>query len=258
LKFKNVEIPWLISNNSKVKSILILILSVVLISFLMKYVSEWTHEFLGHCGIGFLVGGQPTNYYVSWIWPLEFGFASVSFPIGASNIAKALMASGGIITCLIAAIVSNIIIYYMLRKKELNSSGIFILTHIIFWYGFWAFMNSTGYLLVGSLLNFGDIQNIANYAQISHWLFLIPGIIALIFFYYLISINTSLLFKPLLKLKVKWILFLFWLLIPFIFVLFSLNPSIELSPNLFTLIFFLMFIPSVFSLVISKEDLRLI
>lgn len=248
-----MEISWFKSNNSEFKTILILILSIAPISFLMKYISEWTHEFLGHCGIGFLIGGQPINYYVSWIWPLEFGHASVSFPIGASNISRALMASGGIITCLIAAIFSNILIYFLLKKREIRSSIIFLVLHVAFWYGFWAFMNSTGYLLIGSLLNFGDIQNIANYAQISHWIFLIPGILALFFFYYIISINMGLLFKPLIKLEVRWVLFIFWLIIPFIFILFSLNPSIRMAPILFIPTFVIMFIPSIISLILSKK-----
>ncbi|MFX1302574.1 MAG: hypothetical protein ACFFBV_13585 [Promethearchaeota archaeon] len=253
LNSKDLEISGLKSNNSKLKKILILILSLGPISFLMKYVSEWTHEFLGHCGIGFLVGGEPISYYVSWIWPLEFGYALVSFPIGTSNISKALTASGGIITCLIAAISCNITIYFVLRKKKFKSNILYIMFHIVFWYGFWAFMNSTGYLLIGSLLNFGDIQNIANYAQISHWIFLIPGFLALILIYYLISINVGLVFKPILKLKGRWILFIFWLLIPLIFVLFSLNPSIAISLNLFFIIFPLMFIPSIISLFISNR-----
>ncbi|MFX1379421.1 MAG: hypothetical protein ACFFA4_10045 [Promethearchaeota archaeon] len=253
MKFKELEISFLKSRNSKFRKILFLILSVTPVSFLMKYVSEWTHEFLGHCGIGFLVGGNPTSYYVSWIWPLEFGYASVSFPIGASNISRALTASGGIITCLVAAISSNILIYYLLRKKEIRSNIIFIALHIAFWYGFWAFMNSTGYLLIGSLLNFGDIRNIANYAQISHFIFLIPGFLALIFFYYIISINFSLLFKPLSNLRIKWILVIFWLLIPFISIFFSLNASINIPKNLVILLFAIMFIPSIVSLIITKR-----
>ena len=219
----------------------------------MKYISEWTHEFLGHIGIGVLVGGQPNSYYVSWIWPLEFGNASVFFPIGTNNIAKALVASGGIIACLTVAIVCNLIIYFLLKKKDIRSIIIFVIYHFIFWYGFWAFMNSTGYLLIGSLLNFGDIQNIIYYTQIPHLFFLVVGIFALVFLYYLISINTKAIFKPLLNVKGKWILFIFWLLIPFIFTLLSLNPSINMSLNLFILILVVMFIPSLISLFISKK-----
>ena len=167
MKMESIEIPWFDSDSSKLRKILFLIISVLPISFLMKFVSEWTHEFLGHCGIGFLVGGQPINYYVSWFWPLEFGYAIVVFPIGASNISRALMAGGGILTCLIAAISSNIAIYYILKKRAIKSSMVFITLHALFWYGFWAFMNSTGYLLIGSFLNFGDIGLIALACR--HW-----------------------------------------------------------------------------------------
>jgi len=243
LESKGLEVLWFNSGNSKWRTLLFLIISVFPISFLMKFVSEWTHEFLGHFGIGFLVGGQPINYYVSWIW----------FPIGASNISRALMAGGGILACLIAAISCNIVIYYVVRKRTINSSIAYTALHILFWYGFWAFMNSTGYLLVGSLLNFGDIRLITIYINISNWVFLIPGFLALIFFYYLISKNFNLLFKPFSSLKTKWKLFIFWLFLPFIFILFSLNPSITISLNLFFIVFPLMLIPSIISLVISKR-----
>jgi hypothetical protein len=219
----------------------------------MKFVSEWTHEFLGHCGIGFLVGGQPTSYYVSWIWPLEFGYAFVSFPIGASDLSRALMAGGGIIACLIAGISCHITIYYIGRKRVIKSNIVFMILHILFWYGFWAFMNSTGYLLVGSLLNFGDIRLITIYMNISNLVFLIPGFLALVVFYYLISSNFNFLFKPFSSLKPKWKLFIFWLLLPFIFILFSLNPSITISLNLFFIVFPLMFIPSIISLLVSNR-----
>jgi len=219
----------------------------------MKFVSEWTHEFLGHLGIGFLVGGQPISYYVSWIWPLEFGYAVVSFPIGTSNIARALMAGGGILTCLIAAISCHIAIYYIGRKRAIKSGKVFILLHVLFWYGFWAFMNSTGYLLIGSFLNFGDIRLINIYTGISNWVFLIPGFIALIVCYFLISFNFNFLFKPIIRLKPKWTLFIFWLFLPLIFITFTLNPDIIISFNLFIIIFPLMFIPSIISLMISKR-----
>lgn len=253
MESKGLDVLWFNSGNSKWRTLLFLIISVFPISFLMKFVSEWTHEFLGHCGIGFLAGGQPISYYVSWIWPLEFGFAQVSFPIGASNISKALMAGGGIIACLIAAISCHIVIYYVVRKKAIKLNIVFIILHILFWYGFWAFMNSIGYLLVGSLLNFGDIRLITIYTNISNWVFLIPGFLALLIFYYLISKNFNLLFKPFSSLKTKWKLFIFWLFLPLIFILFSLNPSIAISLNLFFIIFPLMFIPSIISLVISKR-----
>jgi len=200
-----------------------------------------------------LVGGQPINYYVSWIWPLEFGFAFVSFPVGASNISRALMASGGILACLIAGITCNIAIYYVVRKRTIKSSTAFITLHILFWYGFWAFMNSTGYLLLGSLLNFGDIRLITIYTNISNLVFLIPGFLALVVLYYLISNNFNFLFKPFSSLKTKWKLFIFWLLLPVIFILVSLNPSITISLNLFFIVFPLMLIPSIISFLISNR-----
>ncbi|MFX1434172.1 MAG: hypothetical protein ACFFB1_10385, partial [Promethearchaeota archaeon] len=147
----------------------------------------------------------------------------------------------------------HIIIYYVVRKRAMKSNIVFIILHILFWYGFWAFMNSIGYLLVGSLLNFGDIRLITMYTDISNWVFLIPGFLALIFFYYLISKNFNLLFKPFSSLKAKWKLFIFWLLLPVIFILVSLNPSIAISLNLFFIVFPLMLIPSIISLIFSNR-----
>lgn len=250
---KGLDNLWFNSGNLKWKKLLFIVISIFPISFLMKFVSEWTHEFLGHCGIGFLVGGQPISYYVSWIWPLEFGYAFVSFPIGASNLSRAFMAGGGIIACLIAGISCQIAIYYVVRKRAIKSNIVLTILHILFWYGFWAFMNSTGYLLVGSFLNFGDIRLITIYTNISNWVFLIPGFLALLVFYYLISNNFNYLFKPFSSLKTKWKLFIFWLLLPVIFILVSLNSSITISLNLFFIVFPLMLVPSIISLLISNR-----
>jgi hypothetical protein len=43
------------------------------------------------------------------------------------------------------------------------------------------------------------------------------------------------------------------LIIPFIFILFSLNPSIRMAPILFIPTFVIMFIPSIISLILSKK-----
>jgi hypothetical protein len=217
----------------------------------MKYLSEWTHEFLGHGVFGILLGGELVDYYVSWIWPLEFGYAQVILPLGSGYRARAIVASGGIIACGIATLLSQIFIFLVLRKKANKYPLLIIGFHFIFWYGFWAFMNSIGYLLVGGLLNFGDIGQIVYLTGFPNLLFISIGFILLIVLYYFVSMNSYYLFKPLTNFSKKWITFCIWLFVPVIYILFSLNPDINLSLNLFLILLPIMFIPSILSLVFS-------
>ena len=248
MKFQLNNISW-------VKLILFLS-SFTIISFLMKFVSEWTHEYLGHCCIGSLVGGIINSYYVSWIWPLEFGYASVSFFGSVEPLPRILMYSGGIVTCLTAAFISQGIIAIIGRKYKTSLNLVIIPIHFLFWYGYWAFMNSVGYLLVGGLINFGDIYYISAISGIPNIFFLIPGFIAFFLLFYLISNNFYKMFKDLIKLDAKWMLVLFWLLIPIVFVFFTLNPDISMNNSLMIISFPLMFIPSIISLLLSKYIVR--
>jgi hypothetical protein len=218
----------------------------------MKYISEFTHEILGHGGFGFLLGGTLVNYYISWIWPLEFGYAFVNLPLGSSSTLRAIVASGGIISCAIGALISHIIIYSFNKKREIRNSYLFILFHFIFWYGVWGFMNSAGYLLVGALLNFGDIGQIVLLTGINNIFFISIGFIELFILYFFISINTYTLFGPLLHLKQKWIIFGIWLLIPIVYLLFIFNPMITISFHLSIFLLPVMFIPSIFTLFIPR------
>jgi hypothetical protein len=225
--------------------------SLILISFLMKYISEWTHEFLGHGVFGILLGGELVNYYVSWIWPLEFGLAQVNLPLGSGYGTRAIVASAGIITCGIASLFTQTLLFFVLRRKSNTKIWLTIVFHFIFWYGFWAFMNSIGYLLVGGLLNFGDIGQIVYLTGLPNLLFIFIGFILLIVLYYFISMNSYYLFKPFINLSKKWITFGIWLFVPIIYILFSLNPDINLSQNLFLILLPIMFGPSTLALLIS-------
>ena len=233
--------------------------SFTIISFLMKFLSEWTHEYLGHCCIGSLAGGFVNSYFVSWIWPLEFGYAFVSFFGSVEPLPRILMYSGGIITCLTAAFMSQGIIAILGRKGKIGLNWLLIPLNFLFWYGFWAFMNSVGYLLIGGLINFGDIYYISSISGISHILFLIPGFITFFLLYYLISKNFFNMFKDLTNINAKWMLFLFWLLIPTVFIFFMLNPAIAMNNVLIIIAFPLMLIPSTLSFFFSKyliKDIR--
>ena len=225
----------------------------------MKFLSEWTHEYLGHCCIGSLVGGVVNSYYVSWIWPLEFGYAFVSFFGSVEPFPRILMYSGGIIACLTAAFISQGIIAIFRRRNKIRLNWLLIPLNFLFWYGFWAFMNSVGYLLVGGLINFGDIYYISTISGIPNILFLIPGFIAFFLLYYLISNNFYQMFKDLTKIDAKWMLAFFWLLIPITFIFFTINPAITMNSVLIIIAFPLMFIPSIISIILSKyviKDIR--
>ncbi|MFX0075859.1 MAG: hypothetical protein ACFE96_10485 [Candidatus Hermodarchaeota archaeon] len=241
----------MIKELSKQIRLVFLISSLLLISFLMKYLSEWTHEFLGHGVFGVLLGGELVDYYVSWIWPLDFGYAQVILPLGSGYGARAIVASGGIIACGSAALLTQIFMFFVFRKRGIEQAWLTIGFHFVFWYGFWAFMNSIGYLLVGGLLNFGDIGQIVYLTGLPNTLFITIGFILLIILYFFVSANSYYLFGPLTNLSKKWITFSIWIFVPVIYILFSLNPDINLPQNLFLLLLPIMFIPSILSLIIS-------
>lgn len=228
-------------------TILIFFFSITMISFLTKFLSEWTHEFLGHIGFGYLVGGNPVEFKVAWLWPLKFGYAIVHFESSATNAARAVTKGGGIIMCLFMASISQLSVYYLEKTSLRNNWFGEILFHTLFWYGFWAFTNSVGYLLVGSILSYGDIADISYYSGISVWIFTIPGFIFFSLFYYIISINCFHLFYPFVSLQPKWLIFLFWWVIPILYILFYLNPDIIIQIPLFVGGFLIMLIPSLFS-----------
>jgi hypothetical protein len=222
----------------------------------MKFVSEWTHEYLGHCCLGALVGGNVVDYYVSWIWPLEFGHALVRFFGSVDVLPRIIMYSGGIITCLSAAFLSQLIVFLSVRKKSIKNNFILITLNFLFWYGFWAFMNSVGYLLIGALINFGDIQFISNLSGIPNQFFLIPGFIAFFILFYLISNNFYKLFKNIVKLAPKWMVALFWVIIPIVYIFFISNPDINMNFIFIISAFPLMFIPSIISILLSKYMIK--
>lgn len=248
IKFKISKINWF--------KLVFCLFSFTAISFLMKFLSEFTHEYLGHCCIGALVGGIVQGYYVSWIWPLEFGYAYVSFFGSVEPLPRILMYSGGIITCLTAAFLSQGIIFLIGSKKKKNSYALLIPFNLLFWYGFWAFMNSVGYLLVGGLINFGDIHQISNISGIPNTIFLIPGFIAFFLLYYLISNNFNHLFRGFIKIDTKWMLALFWLIIPIVYIFFIINPSISINIVFIAISFPLMFIPSIISIFLSRYFIK--
>ena len=246
--FQNTNFNW--------TKLIFFLVSFTIISFFMKYLSEWTHEYLGHCIIGSLVGGIVNSYYVSWIWPLEFGYAFVSFFGSIEPLPRIFMYSGGIITCSTAAFLSQGIIALVGRKNKFKLNWYLIPFNLLFWYGFWAFMNSVGYLLVGGLINFGDIYYISAISGISHLIFLIPGFLAFIVLFYLISKNFYKLFKDFMKIDGRWILTLFWLIIPIVYLFFIINPAITMTIALIIISFPLMFIPSISSIFLAKYMIK--
>jgi hypothetical protein len=219
-------------------------ISFFFISFLAKYLSEFSHEYLGHCLFSILTGGGYTAYYVSWIWPYEFGWANT---FSSSFTSEILIISGGIIVCLLISLLINTLFYFIIKQESLKKIIIAIPVHFLFWVSFWAFVNSIGYLLIGGLINFGDIRILSTITGIKNWIFIFPGIIFFLILFYLISNNFYTIFKPLLSIKAENLVSLFWLLIPVIYVLFYLNPQINLDLLFLFTGLVIMFLPSIFT-----------
>ena len=230
------------------------LVSFFLFSFLAKFISEFSHEFLGHCLFSIITGGGYLAYYVSWIWPLKFGYA---YTYSNSYISEILIISGGIIVCLSISLLVNILIYFFLKIRTLQKLYYAVLIHFSFWLGFWAFVNSVGYLLIGALINFGDIRNLSNATGIENWIFIFPGLIFFLILFYFISVNFYQLFAPFLRIKEEFLVSIFWLLIPVIYILFYFNPQINLKISFFFLGLIIMFLPSIFTFLTLRFKTKL-
>ena len=239
--------------NRKLK-ILLATISFLFISFLAKYVSEFSHEYLGHCLFSVLTGGGYTTYYVSWIWPYEFGYAHT---YSNGFISEVLIISAGILVCFLISILINSLYYFLVYKPISNKIYLLIPIHFFFWLGFWTFVNSTGYLIVGGLINYGDIQNLSSTLGIKNWIFTIPGIVIFLILFYLISVNFFKLFKPLLEIKNRYILPILWILLLIIYFLFYFNPQIDMELSVFIVGLFVMLIPTLFTFLTVKYKVKL-
>lgn len=149
---------------------------------------------------------------------------------------------GGILVCLFASFAAQAFLF--LRKKVSWHWAL-----AIFWLAFWALVNSTGYLIIGGLAPFGDVEELIGLGVLTRQLSLFMGV----FFFALGFIGSSWILRKLfmeiypLK-KASLGVSLFWLIIPVLVLVMILNPERDLAWSYIPLAF----IPSLLSFALEN------
>lgn len=219
----------------------IFLASFIALGFVMKIVSEFVHEVCGHGLFVLLFGGKIKTVYISVLWPYELSYISWSLPSGVTSVQMAWIYGGGILACLC---VSFLIQVFLILKKKI--SWYFALT--LFWLAFWTLINSTGYLVIGGLTPFGDIQDLIRLGVFTAFLSLALGVIL----FFVGSVVLSWILRGILvgefplkraSLGVPF----FWLIIPLLGAVTLASPERSFQVAYLPL----MFIPSLLSFVIE-------
>jgi hypothetical protein len=59
---------------------------------------------------------------------------------------------------------------------------------LLFWLGFWTFINPAGYLLVGGIKPFGDVEKLIGLGVLGPWSFFVMGLVVFVFCYLSLSV----------------------------------------------------------------------
>lgn len=177
-------------------------------AFLTKIVSEFIHEVLGHGLFVLLFGGTITKIDISLSWPYEF--SSIGWSGSFTGWQMAWIHGGGI---LISLIFTGIIQAFLVLKVVKNWAS----TSALLWLSFWTFLNPTGYLIIGGISPFGDISDLIKDGILTKQISLFIGLsIFLLGLFSLSKIFSDIIYRTELaadKRKIRFYLFLFWLLI---------------------------------------------
>ncbi len=209
--------------------------------FILKIFSEFLHEVCGHGFFVLLFGGKITGLHISLLWPYELSRISWSFLGDVSPARLAWIYGGGILVCLLASFVAQAFLF--LRKKVRWHFAV-----VIFWLAFWTLVNSTGYLMIGGLAPFRDVEELIGLGVLTRQLSLFMGF----FFFALGFLGLSwILRKAFMEIypskKASICVSLFWLIIPVLVFVMIFNPERGLAWSYLPL----SFIPALLSIVIE-------
>ena len=228
----------------------VFLVSFLILGFVMKIASEFMHEVGGHGLFVLLFGGKIKNVYISVLWPYTLSYINWSLPSGLTSMQMALIYGGGILVC---SCISFLIQIFLTLKKEISWYSALAL----FWLAFWTLVNSTGYLVVGGLTPFGDIQDLIRLGVFTAFFSLAFGIALFAVGFVGLSWILRRIFAERFPLnKASLGVPIFWLLIPVLGI-----GMLASSERIFQLAYIpLMFIPSLLSfileyfLVLSKKE----
>lgn len=180
----------------------------ILSGFFAKMICEFVHEFLGHGSFVLLFGGKITNINISILWP--YTFSSIKWAGSFLPWQMIWIQSGGIlVTLIVSVILQTLILMRFIERRWLST--------FFFWLSFWTFLSSAGYLLLGGISPFGDVEYLISVGVLTRSSSLLIGLgIFLVIFFTLSRIYVRILSKSELVDDNKSIclsLGLFWLLL---------------------------------------------
>lgn len=173
--------------------------------FVMKMVGEAVHELLGHGSFALLFGGQVTYVYISLLWPYEFSYVGLSIPSAMPD-QMAWIVGGGI---LVSAIVSFLIQFLLLWKYIRWQFSL-----PLFWLSFWCHINATGYLIVGGISPFGDVEELMRLGALTSLLAVMLGAALFLAGFFLLSEILRRTLTIVLEKKARWEMLAFWFIVP--------------------------------------------
>lgn len=205
------------------------------LAFVMKVIGELVHEVMGHGFFVLLFGGEITRVHISLLWPYELSYIKWNGNFEVWQLTW--IEGGGILVCLIVSgMLQVLLLLGIVRDWRLLTS--------LFWISFWTFLNPTGYLIVGGITPFGDVDALITKGALTQESSLLIGLIIFVAAFFAISkIFRDLLFNvgiigDLSGLRVA--LSLFWLLIPLVTAISCLGMKLPLFYlKIFTIISFI-------------------
>ncbi|RJS82126.1 hypothetical protein CW707_01680 [Candidatus Bathyarchaeota archaeon] len=213
----------------------------VTLGFIFKIVSEFLHEVCGHGFFVLLFGGKITGVHISLLWPYEFSRISWSFTGDVSLTQLAWIYVGGILVCLLASFMTQT---FLFCKKKVQ----WHLAIVLFWLAFWTLVNSTGYLIIGGLAPFGDVEELIGLGVLTRQSSLLIGLLFFALGFILLSWVLRKLFVEIYPLrKASFGVSLFWLIIPLLVTVMMLSPERSLAWSYLPL----SFIPALLSIALE-------
>ena len=153
---------------------------------------------------------------------------------------------GGIFICLC---ISFVIQFFLLIKKVSCYFAAFL-----FWLAFWTFISSVGYLIIGGLTPFGDVQDLIRLGFFTSQLSLALGLTMFFIGFFSLSRIIRKLFTKVFSSKiVHFGTVLFWLIVPILVLVTMINPARKFPLSLFPATFLPTFLAFLIEFYLAKQ-----